>query len=135
MPLDLGSMNPQQLQFLMQLFRGQGQQPQGQGMQPIPGAAPGLSPQQALMQQLQNPQPSAMQQMLIKLQEIQQLQQGQQQPGGAGQNPLLQQQSPQQQALLQALMQGRGGGQQPAPPWQQQFMGANPVQQQAPQGY
>ena len=97
MPLDLGSMNPAQIQFLMQVLqRNQQQAPVG-----MPG---GLSPQQALMQQLQNPPPSPMQQVLQQLQQIQQAQQqqGQQQSGG---NPLLQQISPQ----LLALLRGRPG--------------------------
>lgn len=124
-------MTPQQLQFLVSLFRGGGPQQQP-GMQPGgPGVPGGPTPQQALMQQLQNPQPSAMQQILVKLQEIQQLQAAQQQPGGAGQNPLLAQQNPQQQAILRALLQGQGQPQQQAPPWQAAFMGANPVQRGA----
>jgi hypothetical protein len=119
--MDIGSMNPQQLQFLVSLLSRGGQQQGLPGLPGLPGQAPGLSPQQALMQQLQNPQPSAMQQILVKLQEIQQLQGQQAQPGQN--NPLLaQQMGPQQQALMQALMQGRGAQQQPQAPWQAQFM-------------
>ena len=75
MPLDLSNLNPQQIQLLMSLLRGGGQQPGGLpagmpgGMTPPPTPPP-ISPQAALLQrQLQNP-PNPMQQALAGIQHL-----------------------------------------------------------------
>jgi hypothetical protein len=107
MPLDLSTMNPQQLQFLMALMRGGGQQPGGL-MQPMGGGMgmpglPQMSPQQALMQQrMQNPGQGGLQQVLQQLAQVQQMQQLQQQQGQQG-NALLGQMNPQLGAMLRML--------------------------------
>jgi len=100
------NLNPQQLQLLMSLMRGGGgQQP---APMPIPGAAPGLSPQQALMQQQINPPPNPMQQIMQQLGMIQQMQQMQAGQGGQGtpNNALLSRLPPQLQTFAQLLTGG-----------------------------
>jgi len=120
MPLDLSQMNPQQLQFLLSMFSGQG----GGGLPQLPGAnigtGPGqMTPQQAQMSQMLNPQASPMQQVLQRLTQLQAMQQ-QPPPGMAGPgmnmgNPLMAGggANPQAQALLRMMLM-RGGGQLPA---------------------
>lgn len=111
MPLDMGSMNPQQIMFLMQMLRGGQQQGGMPGMPGMPGMGQqggGLTPQQALMQQIQNPPPSPMQQIMQQLQQLQQLQ-GQRGTGQPGQpNPLMGQ-GMQPDVLRALLMRGQQG--------------------------
>jgi len=117
MPLDLSQMNPQQLQFLLSMFSGQG----GGGLPQLPGAnigtGPGqMTPQQAQMSQMLNPQASPMQQVLQRLTQLQAMQQ-QPPPGMAGPgmnmgNPLMAGggANPQAQAMLRMLLARQPGG-------------------------
>jgi len=108
----LQNMNPAQQMMFLQMLRGQmgGGTPQG-GMG-MPGAAPPIAPQTALLAQRLAQPPSTMEQVLQQLAAVQQgqqqLQQGQQQTLGAisQPNPLLAQLSPQVAAMFKMLSGG-----------------------------
>jgi|307.fasta_scaffold08905_4 hypothetical protein len=117
MPLNLNALNPQQQIMLAMLLRQGPQAFIGGGMQQptmaqmLQQQSPGISPQQARMQQILNPPPSPLQQVI---QQLAQVQQGQQQTLQAVNqpNPLLQQLNPQLQALVQGLGRLFSSGQQ-----------------------